>query len=101
MLDPTLVAIQAKQRFTVFDVPDAEARALLLSIDLLAALAENQSQLHERLLELTPTVSPDLRAAWEAAAAGVLSPALEWTRREVTLGPRQFLVLVTCKDEKE
>jgi len=85
----------------ILDVTDAEARALLLSIDPLAALAENQSQLHERLLELTPTVNPDLRAAWEAAAAGVLSPSADSPRREVTMGPRQFLVLITCRDEKQ
>src|ERR1700716_778048 len=36
----------------VLDVNDDEARALLLSIDPLAALAETQEQLHERLLEL-------------------------------------------------
>ena len=46
--------------------------ALLLSIDPLASLAENQAQLQERLLSLTPTVSPELRLAWEAAAVGVL-----------------------------
>src|SRR5271156_4122342 len=34
----------------VLDVNDEEARALLLSIDPLAALAEMQAQLHERLL---------------------------------------------------
>src|SRR5438046_721585 len=39
----------------VLDVNDAEARALLLSIDPLAALAETQQQLHDRLLDLTPT----------------------------------------------
>jgi len=84
----------------ILDVTDAEARALLLSIDPLAALAENQSQLHARLLELTPTVSPDLRAAWEAAAAGALMPSATPFGREVSMGPRQFLVLITCRDEK-
>jgi hypothetical protein len=84
----------------ILDVTDAEARALLLSIDPLAALAENQSQLHERLLNLTPTVDPDLRAAWEAAAAGVLLPANERPRPEAKIGPPQFLILITCPDEK-
>src|SRR6266481_7831105 len=36
----------------ILDVTDDEARALILSIDPLAALAETQAQLHERLLEL-------------------------------------------------
>jgi hypothetical protein len=85
----------------ILDVNDAEARALLLSIDPLAALAETQTELHERLLELTPTVNPELRAAWEAAAAGALADGPDKPQRELTLGPRQFLVLVTCKDEKE
>ena len=38
-------------------------RALLLSVDPLGALAETQSQIHERLLEITPTESEDLAAA--------------------------------------
>lgn len=42
----------------ILDVNDGEARALLLSIDPLAALAQTQTQLHERLMELTP------HAAW-------------------------------------
>src|ERR1700747_3589400 len=44
----------------VLDVTDDEARALLLSIDPLAALAQNQEQLHQRLLELTPIDSEEL-----------------------------------------
>src|SRR5207253_6014033 len=38
----------------VLDVNDDEARALLLSIDPLAALAQTQEQLRDRLRELTP-----------------------------------------------
>src|SRR5437660_10955662 len=49
----------------VLDVNEEEARALLLSIDPLAALAETQQQLQDRLLELTQTCSVDLREAWE------------------------------------
>src|SRR6516165_8993721 len=40
----------------VLDVSDEEARTLLLSIDPLAALAEEQEQIHQRLLELAPPV---------------------------------------------
>jgi hypothetical protein len=54
------------------DVTDEEARKLLLTIDPLAALAETREQLHQRLLEQTPTDSDALAAAWEAAAAEVL-----------------------------
>src|SRR5271163_4664653 len=57
----------------ILDVNDEEARALLLSIDPLAALAETQTQLHERLLELTPTASPELEDAWRAAAEKTLT----------------------------
>jgi hypothetical protein len=56
-----------------------------LSIDPLAALAETQSQLHKRPMELTPTGDPDLHAAWEAAAAAVLTPALDKPARNVAM----------------
>src|SRR5438094_8113098 len=48
----------------ILDVSDDEARALLLSIDPLAELAQAQEQLHDRLLELTPTDSLELQAVW-------------------------------------
>src|SRR5436309_7808759 len=44
----------------VLDVDGDEARALLLSIDPLAALAHTQQQLHQRLLEITPADDPAL-----------------------------------------
>src|SRR6516162_5425730 len=50
----------------ILDVNEEEARKLLLTIDPLAALAETQEQLHQRLLEQTPTDSDALAAAWEA-----------------------------------
>ena len=81
----------------VLDVNDDEARALLLSIDPLAALAETQAQLHERLLELTPTDSLELEAAWRSAAEAVLE---EKPRRGFDSIPEQFLILITCRDEK-
>src|SRR5437879_1268016 len=52
----------------VLDVSDDEARALLLSIDPLAALAQMQAQIHQRLLEITPTAFEELKAAWRATA---------------------------------
>jgi hypothetical protein len=83
----------------VLDVSEDEARALLLSIDPLAALAQAQEQLRDRLLEIAPAESDDLRAAWEAAARGCLEeqpPAERPGPQEV---PEQYLVLVTCRDE--
>ena len=77
----------------VLDVNDDEARALLLSIDPLAALAQTQEQLHDRLLELTPTshAGPASRVggggqrrAWrrsqhaDAAGAGRTSRSSGW-----------------------
>ena len=85
----------------VLDVNDAEARALLLSIDPLAALAETQDQLHQRLLDMTPTISPDLTAAWQATARAALDSKPE----PIKWGPEtieaQFHVLIICRDEKE
>jgi hypothetical protein len=83
----------------VLDLNDDEARALLLSIDPLAALAQTQEQLRDRLLELTPAVSPDLQAAWEAAAGSLLE-APGQGRPIPQVVPEQWLVLITCRDEK-
>jgi hypothetical protein len=85
----------------VLDVDDAEARALLLSIDPLAALAETQEQIHERLLELTPTVDPELEMAWRAAAAKALEETQGRVSRAAALGPAQFLLVLTCRDENQ
>src|ERR1700757_1642687 len=52
----------------VLDVTDEEARALLLSIDPLAALAETHAQTHARLRALAQTDSEALNALWDAAA---------------------------------
>ena len=80
---------------------DEEARALLLTIDPLAGLAQQQEQLHQRLLAITPTASPDLRAAWQATTDALL----ETPHTEPPAGfrdiPEQFLILVTCRDEKQ
>ena len=84
----------------VLDVNDDEARALLLSIDPLAALAETQTQLHNRLLELTPAVDADLQAAWRAEAEACWAAAAVAPGLEISPGPDQFLILVTCRDER-
>jgi hypothetical protein len=85
----------------VLDVNDDEARALLLSIDPLAALAETQTQLHDRLLELTPTASPDLQAAWEATANATLAALTAPAAPGPESIPEQWLILVKCRDEKQ
>ena len=81
----------------ILAVTDEEARTLLLSIDPLAALAETQEQLRDRLMEVAPPAPDALREAWEEAARAALEPAKD--RRRLTDLPEQFLILVTCRDE--
>ncbi len=85
----------------VLDVSGEEARALLLSIDPLAALAETQEQLRDRLLGLAPAESEELRAAWEEAARSALEGPAPAQRPGLTDVPAQYLVLVTCRDERQ
>jgi hypothetical protein len=84
----------------VLDVNDAEARALLLSIDPLAALAETQDQIHRRLLEITPTDSEELAAAWRVEVEASLAERPPSPTPTAQMGPDQYLILVTCRDEK-
>src|SRR5947209_3474090 len=81
----------------VLDVSDDEARALLLSIDPLAALAQTQEQIHRRLLDITPTDFEELKAAWRATA--VSSLATPFASPGTAACAAQFLILVTCRDE--
>ena len=84
----------------ILDVNDKEARALLLSIDPLAQLAVQQEQLQTRLLEMTPTVSPELRAMWQQSAEGALAASAEPPRREVTYdGVMHYYVLIACRGD--
>jgi len=83
----------------ILDVNADEARALLLSIDPLAALAETQEQIHRRLLEITPADHEELKAAWQATTESRLA-SLSATPAAAAACPAQFLILVTCRDEK-
>ena len=85
----------------VRDVNAAEARALLLSLDPLAALAGVQEPLRDRLLALAPPVPPELEAAWQAAARAALVEEPDRPRRGGDELPEQFYVLITCRDEKQ
>ena len=84
----------------VLDVTEEEARTLLLSIDPLAALAEQQEQLRERLAQLAPPVPPELEEAWRAAAEACLEPpkGKRWGGEALEA---QWYVLVTCRDERQ
>jgi hypothetical protein len=81
----------------ILDVTDADARALLLSLDPLAALAETQTQLYQRLLELTPVQSPELLDFWQGAAEAA---AEEKPARRIDVVREQYLLLVTCRDDE-
>ena len=91
----------------ILDVNDDEARTLLLSIDPLAALAETQQALHDRLREVAPSPPPELLAAWQAEAEAAMAkfarPKTKFERdgdKALQLS-EQFLVLITCRDEKQ
>jgi hypothetical protein len=89
----------------ILDVDDAEARALLLSIDPVALLADYDADGLERLRQMTPTDSDALANLWasigkannevDAALADAGKPKPE---RDV---PEQFLILVECDDEAQ
>jgi hypothetical protein len=83
----------------ILDVSDEEARALLLSIDPLAELAVQQEELQTRLLEMTPTVNPELRAMWEATTSRVLEPPEGSQRRDLEAGPVRYFILVACRGD--
>src|SRR5579862_7125345 len=91
----------------ILDVTDAEARALLLSLDPVAQLADYDDATLDRLRELTPTDVDALANLWAGinqanrAADDALQDAQteeEKKRRDV---PEQFLILVECDDEQQ
>jgi hypothetical protein len=85
----------------ILDVTEAEARELLLSIDPLVGLGQTQEQLYERLRQTTPARQQELEAMWEEAARRSVE-TLERDRKRVEQAiPEQYLVLVTCRDEKQ
>lgn len=88
----------------VLDVSDAEARALLLSIDPLAQLADYDAQTLDELRQLTVTDSAILNDLWqsisrsEAATEKTLADARD--RSTEQLPAEQYLILVECSDEQ-
>lgn len=83
----------------ILDVTEDEARTLLLSIDPLAALAEQQEQLHARLLELTPTASEELEAAWHASTETYRQAVEQDSGLDAGTLAEQFYVLITCRND--
>ena len=88
----------------VLDVNDAEARALLLSIDPLAQLADYDTATLDRLRQMTAAPCDALANLWQsidaASAATDASLAQARSERPGQDGvPEQFLILVECADE--
>jgi hypothetical protein len=89
----------------VLDVNDAEARALLLSLDPLAQLADYDGAVLDRLRALSSTSSDAVANLWasigqaNAAVAETLAAARPPTQRVESI-PEQFLILVECTDEQ-
>jgi hypothetical protein len=79
----------------VLDLTEAEARALLLSLDPLAALAGRDEEVHAELARLTPSDERALNELWQAAQAAPANVAAETPALR-----EQFLVLVECTDER-
>ena len=89
----------------VLDVSDAEARALLLSLDPLAQLADYDNTALDRLRALCGTSSDAIANLW--ASIGRATAAVEQSLAAArTAGDRpetireQFLILVECADEQ-
>ncbi len=100
-LDPEMVV-----DVEILDVNDAEARALLLSLDPLAQLADYDISALEQLRSLTPTDSDALANLWAciAQANDAVDEALHNSgasaKKDVEV-PEQFLILVECTSEEE
>src|SRR5690348_3210087 len=95
------VAPEMEVDVEVLDVSDAEARALLLSLDPLAQLADYDQSALDRLRSLTSTSSDAVANLWSsigqanAAAAESLAAARDARDRTERI-PEQFLILVEC-----
>lgn len=92
----------------VLDVSEDEARVLLLSLDPLAALAENDATLLDELRAKTTSDSEVLTQLWEQIKAG--QSAVEERLREAqsegessSAKPpaEQYLILIECTSESE
>jgi hypothetical protein len=87
----------------VLDVGDDEARALLLSLDPLAALADYDEMALEQLRATTETDSEALQALWATLEARdrAARERLEKTGAAPQDIPEQYLVLVECGSEAD
>ncbi len=86
----------------VLDVSDAEARALLLSLDPLAQLADYDHAALDRLRSLASTSSDAIANLWASIAQtnAAVAESLAAARKRSESIPEQFLILVECGDEQ-
>lgn len=88
----------------VLDVSDAEARALLLSLDPLAQLADYDQAALDRLRAVTSTDSDAVANLWASVGRAnteveeALAAARSAREKERDI-PKQFLILIECEDE--
>ena len=87
----------------VLDVDDGEARALLLSIDPLAALADYDAGKLDALRQTTDADSDVLANLWRsiASAGAEVEKTLDGAARKAKEPIEQYLVLIECADEAE
>src|SRR5208337_834627 len=87
-------------RFSCWDYTNSldESEGDFDPIAQLAALGQTPEQIHQRVQDITPIDDADLQALWKAQAQKLLDPSPPPHIKERT---DQFLVLVTCRDEKE
>jgi hypothetical protein len=83
----------------VLDVSDEEARKLLLTIDPLAALADHDGDMLQKLAETTRADSQALNDLWQSMRAGDEETLKKLEEPKVL--PEQYLVLVECRDEQQ
>jgi hypothetical protein len=85
----------------VLDVSDAEARALLLTLDPLAELAGYDQDVLDRLRQTAERDSAAARSLHQALADEETAARARQKEDEAKLLEDQFLVLIRCRDEAE
>ncbi len=90
----------------VLDLTDAEARALLLSLDPMTLLADYDTTVLNQLRQQTSTPSDALNNLWQSidAAGEAVKESMEKKHKAPGKEPavvEQFLILVECPNEKQ
>jgi hypothetical protein len=83
------------------DVTEDEAHKLLLTLDPLAALAENDARAVGELTRLVETDAEALDQLWQSLAAGDAAARKALAEHAQPTVAEQFLVLITCDSEQQ